>query len=115
MPALTAVACNLPAGRRDMQVKECAVRRRGGEQTELGVEPVKGKGKLGQDPGPANEVNASGVVVAGGLVLRAGVKVALEVPAGEAASAVAVADNGLVAGVSLVTGTERSHPRTWSC
>lgn len=87
---------------------------RTGQRTKLDVVPPKGKGTLGQDPGPATAVNASGMIVAGGLVLRDGRKVALEVPSGESARAEAAADNGLVVGVS-VAPDESSRPRTWSC
>ncbi|MGC3862985.1 hypothetical protein ACPSM1_22665 [Micromonospora chersina] len=67
--------------------------------------------------GPGDAVNASGWVVAAGVLLRDGAAVELRVPGGRTGLAVAVSDTGLVVGLARPgdDGAENAGPRVWRC
>lgn len=88
---------------------------RTGERIEVGATAVTRAKKQGDGPGPANAVNASGVVVAGGFVYRDGHAVTLEAPDGETVRAAAVADNNLIVGRSVDGAGENIGPKVWRC
>src|SRR5690349_23426160 len=86
-----------------------------GKRVEVGATAVARAKKPGDGPGPATAVNASGVVVAGGLVYRDGRQVTLEAPGGETAKAAAVADTDLIVGRSVDDDGETTGPKVWRC
>ncbi|MEU4370830.1 hypothetical protein [Micromonospora chersina] len=67
--------------------------------------------------GPGDAVNASGWVVAAGVLLRDGAAVELRVPGGRTGLAVAVSDTGLVVGLARPggDGAENAGPLVWRC
>ncbi|MEU9826222.1 hypothetical protein [Micromonospora chersina] len=67
--------------------------------------------------GPGDAVNASGWVVARGVLLRDGAAVELPVPGGQTGLAVAVSDTGLVVGLARTGGDDAQNlgPRVWRC
>ncbi|MFF4808127.1 hypothetical protein ACFY03_07910 [Micromonospora chersina] len=67
--------------------------------------------------GPGDAVNASGWLVAGGVLVRDGSAVELRLPGGQSGLAVAASDTGLVVGLARPGGddAENSGPALWRC
>lgn len=85
--------------------------RRTGKLVKVGATAKPGK----EGPGPAEAVNASGLVVTRGSVYRGGRQLTLEAPRGQTARATTVADDGLILGLTLDESGESLGPKAWRC